>query len=547
MILLRDIKLKINHSEQDLYKKIVESCKLKGYGGKASFEYSIVRQSIDARKKPDIFYIYTVNLDFGINENKVISYLKKKHINNINYEPQGEYEIPQNGANKLTKRPVIVGAGPAGLFAAYLLAQKGFKPLVFERGECVSDRVNTVNSTFETGIVNPESNVQFGEGGAGTFSDGKLNTLTKDVNGRNTYVLKTFAKFGAPDKITYVAKPHIGTDLLTGIIANLRNEIISLGGEFYFSTKITDFNIKDKKIIGVSAVNCKNGKVFEVATDTCILCIGHSARDTFEVLYSKNIDMSAKSFAVGYRMAHPQSYVNMWQYGVEDTHEIGLEAADYKVANETSNGRRVYSFCMCPGGYVVNASSEEGRLCVNGMSESGRDSDFANSAIICAITPDDFVQDTVDDNHPLRGMYYQRNIEEKAFTCGRGLIPAQYFIDFENNSASESIQFGRTKGNVSPANLRTILSDDINNAIIESVHKFGYTRKGFDDDKAIMYGVEARTSSPVRINRNDMYESNIAGIYPCGEGAGYAGGITSAATDGIKVAERIISMYYPDY
>lgn len=549
MIQIKDIKLKIDHDENALRQKIFDVCKLKGYGkGSVKFEYKLIRQSIDARKKPDIYYIYSVAVDFGVEESKIIKYLRSKRLNNIVFEAPVEYRIPQIGEKSLDKRPVIVGSGPAGLFVAYVLAQRGFNPIVIERGESVEDRINTVNKTFTSGSINNESNVQFGEGGAGTFSDGKLNTLTKDINGRNSYVLKTFAKFGAKENITYQAKPHIGTDQLTKVVANMRNEIIKLGGQFMFSTKLIDFEAENHELKAVKIVDVISGREQVIETDICVLCIGHSARDTFELLYNKQIEMEQKSFAVGFRVAHRQELVNMWQLGVRNTKDIGLEAADYKVTNECSNNRRVYSFCMCPGGYVVNASSEKGRMCVNGMSESQRDSEYANSAIICAITPQDFKQDVVSGNHPLSGMYFQRIIEERAYNCGDGNIPVQYFKDFCKNRVSDDFNYeGCTKGLVRSGNLREILDDEINHAIIESMHKFGYTRKGFDDDNTLMYGIEARTSSPIRIQRNEDFESVVSGLYPCGEGAGYAGGITSAATDGIKVAEAIITKYKPCY
>lgn len=552
MIYIRDVKLKINHSDNAIKIKASEILKLDSIfknGRIPDFNIEIIRQSIDARKKPDIFYIYSIAVDLGVNENKVKNFLTKKKINNIDFNDPVKYSIPFTGDESLKKPPVIIGAGPCGLFAAYLLASRGFKPIVIERGEAVEERSFTVEHFFKTGDLDPESNVQFGEGGAGTFSDGKLNTMTKDTNGRNSFVLKTFYECGADKKITYVAKPHIGTDVLKSVVVNLRKKIIELGGQFFFDTKMTNFAKKDNKVTRVDLLHNKTGFEFYIETDLLLLCIGHSARDTFEMLYQKGLKLEQKNFAVGFRVSHPQRLVDRWQLGVNDAKELSLEASDYKVTNEASNGRRVYSFCMCPGGYVVNASSEDNRLAVNGMSENKRDSGYANSAIICSITPDDFVQDIVASDHPLSGMYYQRNIEEKAFLLANGKIPIQYFEDFENDKSSENVNEKDycTKGKCQSSNLRNIYSEDIDTAIIESIHKFGYTRKGFDGDKCVMLGVETRTSSPIRITRDEFLVSSIQGLYPCGEGAGFAGGITSAAADGIRVAEAIIKKYYPDY
>lgn len=552
MIQIKDVKLPINHNDDAIEAKIRNILGLDrgSYSSKdITLSYKILKRSIDARKKPDIYYIYSLYVEFGRDTKDIINYIKKKKIKNISFDKPTTYEAPECGNISINKRPVIVGSGPAGLFCAYILAQKGFRPIVIERGEDVDNRMNTVSALFEGGKLNTESNIQFGEGGAGTFSDGKLNTLTKDVNGRNTYVLQTFNKFGAPIEITYDAKPHIGTDLLRGVVKSMREYIQSLGGDFYFNTKLIDIDINNKSLQSIKVINTKDNSEHIIDTDICVLALGHSARDTFEMLHNKGVNMLQKSFAVGFRVQHPQSKVDYWQYGVNDAFKIGLSSADYKVTNECSNGRRVYSFCMCPGGYVVNASSEEGQICVNGMSEHNRDSGFANSAIIASITPDDFIQNVVPSDHPLSGMYYQRDIEKKAYLAGNGNICGQYFADFEKDVPTTSINENDicTKGLVSPGNLRNIFSNDIDEAIIEAIHRFGNTRIGYDDNNTVLYGVEARTSSPVRISRDESFLCNYAGIYPCGEGAGYAGGITSAATDGIKVAEQIVCTYNPCY
>ena len=556
MIRIRDIKLPIGHDAAAIMDEIANMiCLDKIYPGNSypDMSYRILRRSIDARHKPDIFYVYTVGLLTGEDdEQRIRSYLKahassgriKKRLERILFDEPVFYEPPECGKCDITESPVVIGAGPAGLFCALLLARRGFRPKLYEQGKRVEERSADVAGFWRGEKLSSYSNVQFGEGGAGTFSDGKLNTLTKDASGRNSFVLRTFYEHGAKEEITYDAKPHIGTDVLKSVVANIREEIISLGGQVFFDSKLTGLLVEDGKLRGVTITDVNTQVSTDVAAGQCVLAIGHSARDTFEMLYGLKVPMEQKNFAVGFRMIHPQALVDKWQYG-EGHEKLGLPAADYKVTNETEKGRRVYSFCMCPGGYVVNASSEDNRVCVNGMSESGRDGKYANSAIIAAITPDDFIQSEVSSDHPLAGMYYQRMIEEKASERGKGNIPVQFFEDFEAGAASGDIACadGAIKGIVCAADLRGIFSEDIDEAIIESVHKFGYTREEFDKKDALMAGIESRTSSPVRIPRNDDLESSISGLYPCGEGAGYAGGIVSAAVDGMKCAESIIRKY----
>ncbi len=558
MIRIRDIKIRAGQGDDRILDKIADILDLdKIYGSEnyPPFSFEVLRRSVDGRKKPDIFLIFTVKLLIGPeDERKILEYLRRnagrpktrKNLEKILTDIPEEYMIPGVVLSSERPNPVIVGAGPAGLFCALYLARAGLKPVVIEQGEDAGSRKKRVEEFWRSGILDPYSNVQFGEGGAGTFSDGKLNTLTKDVKGRNTFVLKTLYEFGAPADITIDARPHIGTDILCGVVSNIRDEIIRLGGRVCFNTKLTGIGITDSKIESVTVTGTRDNKTSVIKTDTCVLAIGHSARDTFEMLYHLGIPMEQKSFAVGFRVIHPQEAVNMWQYGISDPSSKGLFNADYRKAYTTSENRRVYSFCMCPGGYVVNASSEEGRLCVNWMSESKRSGKYANSAIIAAVEPCDFLQKKVPKDHPLSGMYYQRQLEEEAFIRANGMIPVQTFkafeIDEKDNLDPLNDPENAVKGGVIFASLRGIFSEDIDKAIIESMHKFGYTMKGFDD-LAIFCGVESRTSSPVRITRGDDLMSKVRGLYPCGEGAGYAGGITSAAADGLKIAEMIAGRY----
>lgn len=523
MIQISQLKLPCTHTQQELREKIERTLRIRP---EELIEYSIEKQSIDARKKPQIFYVYTIHASV-LQEKKVF---KKVHSKNITIVEKKVYQFPFHAESTPADRPVIIGSGPAGLFCAYMLAEHGFAPILLERGKAIEERKKDVDSFWETGKLNPESNVQFGEGGAGTFSDGKLNTLVKDTSGRNRKVLEIFVKEGAPEEILYVNKPHIGTDLLMNVVKNMRKTIQSNGGEVRFESKVTEVCITDGKICGVVI----NKEQF-LPAKSVILAIGHSARDTFEMLWEKQICMEAKSFAVGVRVEHPQKLINYAQYQMELPKT--LPAASYKVTAQLSNGRGVYSFCMCPGGYVVNASSEEGRLAVNGMSYHSRAGENANSAIIVTVTPKDYGSD-----HPLAGMEFQRKLEEKAFRLAQGKIPVQRYEDFCKNRATDS--FGTVhpsmKGNYAPANVREILPEIVAASIEEGIRCFDQKLQGFADPDALLSGVESRTSSPVRISRDpSTMEGSVKGLYPCGEGAGYAGGITSAAMDGIRMAEAV--------
>lgn len=524
MIRVNQIKLPIHHTDAQLEQKICKSLKIKA---DRIIAWHIAKKSIDARKKPEIYYTYSVDVEVK-NETAV---LKKVNDNNVMLTKTKKYQLPKADAAKFTRRPVIVGAGPAGLFCAYAMVQQGLHPLVLERGKCVDERTADVEKFWKTGVLDTASNVQFGEGGAGTFSDGKLNTLVKDSFGRNRFVLETFVKFGAPEHILYENKPHIGTDILAKVIRNMRIAMQEAGAEFRFETCMTDYRTEHGS---VTAVEINHSEWIE--TSVFVLAIGHSARDTFRMLHEKQeLEMEAKSFAVGFRVEHPQDEINFGQYGA--LYDKELPAAPYKVTANLPNGRGVYSFCMCPGGYVVNASSEEHRLAVNGMSYSGRDGKNANSAIIVSVTPEDF-----DGTDALAGVRFQEKLEEMAFELGNGKIPQQLFGDYCKNqpSASYGAYTSDTKGGHVLCNLRGLLPEDAENSFIEGMHQFARSVQGFDREDAILSAVESRTSSPVRISRNEELMAKISGIYPCGEGAGYAGGIMSAAMDGLKVAEMIL-------
>ncbi len=527
MIRVQQIKLGIEHGPELILKKTAKIMRIK----EADIQsLEIVKRSLDARKKSEITYSYVVDIKVA-DEKKVLDRCGYKLASIVEKQ---DYVFPQIKNFNQKKNPIIVGMGPAGLFCAYFLARAGLCPIVLERGKEVSERQKDVEAFWKEGKLNPESNVQFGEGGAGTFSDGKLNTLVKDKYGRNKEVLRVLVQFGAPEDILYDSKPHIGTDILRNVVRNMREEIIRLGGRIHFQSQVTDLIIENGRICQVEI----NGEEKMNAT-MVVLAIGHSARNTFEMLYHRKIPMEAKPFAVGFRVEHSQNMIDMSQYGEVFCNK--LPKASYKVTAKTKSGRGVYSFCMCPGGYIVNASSEQDKLCVNGMSYSGRDGEHANSAIIATISPDDFGKE-----HPLSGMYFQRKIEEKAFKAGGGKVPVQYYGDFKekvtgfkgNNSYDNPIK-ASIKGQYTYADITGILPECINESIVEGMEQFGRVIHGFDREDTLLAGVESRTSSPIRILRNEDMESEISGLFPCGEGAGYAGGITSAAMDGIKVAEAI--------
>lgn len=525
MIRITQLKLSIDHSNEELRKKIQKELRLKT----DHFSYEIVKQSLDCRHKDDKKFVYTVDVSLA-DKNQEEKIIRKVHNNNITLTNKKEYVFPTPGKETLTDAPVIVGSGPAGIFCAWYLARAGYRPVVLERGEEAHLRQQTVTNFWKNGILDPDSNVQFGEGGAGTFSDGKLNTLVKDPSGRNHEVLKRFVEAGAPEEILYQQKPHLGTDVLVGVVETLRHQIEEMGGSFLFRSKVTNLFFEKGQLKEIE-INEKR----RIPTQVCVLAVGHSARDSFSMFQKKGIYMEPKSFAVGVRVEHPQSMINLALYGEEKNEKLG--AAAYKVTHTCENGRGVYSFCMCPGGYVVNASSEPECLAVNGMSYQARDSQNANSAMIVSVTPADFPEEG-----PLGGVEFQRSLERAAWKAGNGKVPVQLFGDYQAKKASTKLGEVKPciKGAYALADVRSIFPKEIGDSIEEGIMAFGKKINGFDRPDALLLGVESRTSSPVRIVRDkDSLEANYTGIYPCGEGAGYAGGITSAAMDGIKVAEAI--------
>ena len=525
MLRVNQCKVDISYTENDVRRKVATILRVKTEEIK---KIEIRKESLDARKKPQLFYSLSVDV-LVENEKKILAGCKNKDVSQVIEKP---YVFPETAGLHVTERPVIIGAGPAGLVCAYYLAKNGYAPILLERGKCVEERMKDVESFWQTGTLNPESNVQFGEGGAGTFSDGKLNTLVKDKSGRCREVLRLFAEMGAPKDIVYKQKPHVGTDLLVDVVRNLRRGIVDAGGEIRFESKVTDLELSDGAVSEIVINGIEKLKAKHV-----VLAVGHSARDTFQMLFSKGLEMQPKAFAVGYRVQHAQKMIDRSQYGVQPEEVLcKLGAASYKLTAKTSSGRGVYSFCMCPGGYVVNASSEPGKLAVNGMSYHDRDSNVANSAIIISVTPEDF-----RDKTPLGGVEFQRELEQKAYALTGGKIPVQAFSDYRENKKSEQIDASllRVKGLHECCNLRGILAPEMEEAFMEAMDSFGKCIAGFDHANTVLAGMESRTSSPVRIVRGENGQSPIKGIYPCGEGAGYAGGITSAAMDGLLIAEKV--------
>ena len=517
MYRISQIKLALNEPKELIVKKIEKklsnNIKIK--------EYKIVKESIDARDKGDIKFVYTVDFDVDQRQGARKITLKPDPKKNLSIAPDMSYKAPEHGVRELKHRPVIAGFGPCGIFCALILAQQGYRPIVLERGKCVSERAEDVQNFWAGSALNTESNVQFGEGGAGTFSDGKLTTGIKDP--RIHKVLSEFVSAGAPEEILYKNKPHIGTDLLRDVVANIREEIIRLGGEIRFSSKLVGIDAPSGKIKAIKAEDVLTGESYTLETENLVLAIGHSARDTFRYAHELGIQMSAKPFSIGVRIEHPQKMVDEAQYGKTK----GLPPAEYKLSHRCENGRGVYTFCMCPGGEVIMSSSQEGGVVTNGMSNHKRDSGTANSGLLVDVRVSDF-----DGDDALAGVEFQEKYERLAYKNGGGryAFPKTCWSNFRDGDEDAKA-----------------VIDSLPSFAVESIKEampyLGRKLKGFDDDNAVMKAVETRSSSPVRFFRDDNLQGSIKGLYPAGEGAGYAGGITSAACDGIKVAEKIIDEF----
>ena len=559
MILLRDLKLNPGYTREQLESKV----RKKLYNFPFN-KCTIQKESLDSRKHDDIHYVVNVLVESD-HEDEIIKKANKVNNKNITLTKINKYEFPHIINTEVREfidiaqefRPVIVGSGPAGYHAAVKLALAGFKPIVLERGKAVEERTKDVESFWADSVkedkdnkfapqtVNPESNVCFGEGGAGTFSDGKLNTGNKDKGGYFKEVLETFVKYGASPEILYKSKPHIGTDVLRNILVNMRHDIEKYGGEVRFEhrlkrivheTVIDTFGYESELPIYELIIDSPDGE-YALKTHSVILAIGHSARDTYKMLDSVGFSMEPKAFAVGVRVEHPVEVINKAMYGEDYREKYGdnLPTADYKLTFHTGNDRAVFSFCMCPGGYVVNSSSEEGGTVINGMSYSGRDGRNSNSAIVVGVEPSDFGSDDL-----FAGMKFQQELEKAAYKEGHGLIPIQTFGELNGDDQVDNPVEPDMKGAYVNGNLRNVFPDYIIDSIIEAMPAFGKRIKGFDDSSTIMSAVESRTSSPLRIIRGkNMMTEDFPGIIPSGEGAGYAGGITSAAADGIKSAEAL--------
>jgi uncharacterized FAD-dependent dehydrogenase len=533
MLRLTEIKLPLDHPESDLKTAILKKLQIKP---EELVSFSIFKRSYDARKKHDIHLVYIVDVDIEANLEAKLSdrFAKDPHVMPT---PDMSYHMVAQAlpdfANS-TKRPIIIGMGPAGMFTGLMLAQMGFRPIILERGKPVRDRtVDTFNFWKKRAEFNPESNAQFGEGGAGTFSDGKLYSQVRDPQHYGRKVLTEFVKAGASPEILYINKPHIGTFKLVGIVQNIRATIESLGGEIRFQSRVTDIDIQEGQVRGLTLAS---GEYLE--SDHVVLAVGHSARDTFQMLYDRGVYIEAKPFSIGFRIEHPQPIIDRARYGDFAGHKI-LGAADYKLVHHCQNGRSVYSFCMCPGGLVVAATSERGRVVTNGMSQYSRNERNANSGIVVGITPEIDYPD-----HPLAGIDLQRRLESHAFELGGGTYaaPAQLVGDFLANRPSQTLGSVQPSyaPNVQLGDLSSALPDYAIAAIREAIPAFNKQIKGFAMDDAMLTGVETRTSSPIRVKRDQNYQSlNTKGLFPAGEGAGYAGGILSAGIDGIKVAEAV--------
>ena len=528
MLRISEIKLSLDSEFSDIENAVAKTLKI---NKNRILKTEIFKRSIDCRKD-SVHFVYTADVTVDGDEDKILTNINNSKV--IKCEKYS-YKIPQSN-RKSTLPPVIAGFGPAGMFAGLILARSGHKPIIIERGRDVDSRTNDVNNFWTNRILDEKSNIQYGEGGAGTFSDGKLTTGIKDSRCR--FVFEEFVSHGAPEDILVNAKPHIGTDKLKTTVKAIREEIISLGGQVLFETQLTNIIVANNFIHGITVTD-KNGKETDIETDALILSIGHSARDTIEMLYNKGITMMQKPFSIGARIEHPQEFINSAQFGEYKGHPK-LPAADYKLACHPPHGRGAYTFCMCPGGTVVCASSQKGGVVTNGMSEYARDKENANSAILVGVNPEDFPSE-----HVLAGFQLQKEIEEKAFNMGGGdyTAPATLVGDFLKGQ--KSTKLGAVKPSfptgVTMSDIGTLLPQKVVDNMRHALTEWDKKIKGFAMDEAVLTAPETRSSSPVRIIRDEFYQTNVRGLYPCGEGAGYAGGIVSAAVDGVKCAEMVLS------
>ncbi|MBR2738912.1 MAG: FAD-dependent oxidoreductase [Lachnospiraceae bacterium] len=556
MIRIHDLKMPVDSREDP----IAFSARKLGVDPSDIERFALRRRSLDARKKDRILYVMTADLCLRDPSDERLLLKKRARSFDLSVLDETPYVFPYtakglSAEGRMSLRPVIAGFGPAGLFCAYELARAGYRPLVIERGAPVEERAASIDAFWNGDPLDPESNVCFGEGGAGAFSDGKLNSSANDPLKRSTHVLETFVRFGADEDILSWYRPHIGTDALRPIIRRMREEIVSLGGEVRFHSRLDEILTKESaftEVSGIRVTDTVTGRAETIACDTLILAVGHSASDTFRMLKDAGVPIRQKPFAVGFRVQHPQSLIDAAQYG-PSAHL--LPPAEYRLQAKTSAGRSVYSFCMCPGGYVVDSSSERGQLCVNGMSYHDRAGENANSAIVVNIGPADFRSDD-----PLGGLICQKAFEVQAFRRAEGVIPVQRYGDLHRTVTGERVSeaadaehtarvFAQAgvreicpepmiRGRYAEADLSDILFPEITHAFIEGMDQFGRKIPGFNAPGVLLAGVESRTSSPVRVDRGDDGQSALKGLFPCGEGAGYAGGIMSAAVDGIITAER---------
>ncbi len=530
MLRLTEIKLPLDHAEDAVRSAILKRLEI---ASEDLVGFTVFRRAHDARKRSAIYLIYTVDAEVKDEAQLLARLGGKAHVGRT---PDMEYKFVARSPADLKHRPVVIGTGPCGFLAGLILAQMGFRPILLERGKAVRERTQDTWGLWRKRILNSESNVQFGEGGAGTFSDGKLYSQIKDRKHYGRKVLAEFVKAGAPDEILYASKPHIGTFRLVGMVEKMRAEIESLGGEIRFGSRVVDLEIEQRSERGqVRGVTLENGEV--IRADHVVLAVGHSARDTFAMLHERGVFMEAKPFSIGLRIEHPQSLIDACRFGAFAGNPI-LGAADYKLVHHCANGRSVYSFCMCPGGTVVAATSEAGRVVTNGMSQYSRNERNANAGLVVGITPDDY------PGGPLAGIDFQRHWEEKAFEAGGGNYnaPAQLVGDFlagRSSTVLGEVIPSYTPG-VTPTDLRQVLPAYAYEAIREAIPAMAKQILGYAMNDAVLTGVETRTSSPLRISRREDYQSvNTEGLYPAGEGASYAGGIFSAAVDGIEVAEAV--------